>query len=73
MQIDFTPQELLFIYGHFKLEAHKLELFKSAPDCPISSENLNSDIHFFNSIAKKLSDCEPNLLNMDTYLEKLNK
>ena len=73
MEINFTPQELLFIYGHFKLEAQKLEAIKSTPGCPISVENLDSDISFYKSIAKKLSDCEPKLLNMNKYLERIKK
>ena len=73
MEINFTSQELLFLYGHFKLEAQKLEALKATPGCPISSENLDSDIKFYKSIAQKLSDCEPKLLNMNPYLEQIKK
>ena len=73
MEINFTPQELLFIYAHFKLEAQKLEAIKNTPNCPISTENLDSDINFYNSIAQKLSNCEPKLRNMNPYLEKMKQ
>lgn len=71
MDIKFTPQELLFIYGHFKKEVQNMEKLKSNPNNPIASESLNTDIRLYNSILKKLSDCEPKLLNINPYLEKM--
>lgn len=73
MEINFTEQELIFIYGHFKLEAQKLEILKATPECPIAAKNLNSDIKLYNSIAQKLSDCNPQLLNLNPYLENIKK
>ena len=52
MEIDFTPQELLFVYGHFKRKAQELENLKAKPNCPIAVESLNSDIKLYSSIAK---------------------
>lgn len=73
MEIDFTPQELLFVYGHFKRKAQELENLKAKPNCSIAVESLNSDIKLYSSIAKKLSDSNPDLLKMDPYLKKICK
>nr|WP_308647924.1 hypothetical protein [uncultured Agathobacter sp.] len=73
MEIDFTPQELLFVYGRFKLKLQELEALKAKSNSPIATETLNSDIKLYSSITKKLSDCDPNLLKMDPYLKKLKQ
>ena len=71
MEIDFTPQELLFVYGECKLKVQELNEKKSIPNYPISSKNIDSEINLYSSIAKKISDSEPNLLSMNPYLDKI--
>ena len=67
MDINFSNEELIFIYGHFRKEARKLSEIKSSPNCPIAEENLNSDIALYTSIADKLRDTCPTLSKLDTY------
>lgn len=67
MNIDLSNEEIIYIYGHFRKEARKLEELKSSPNCPISKINLNQDIKLFNSIADKLRDACPKLSKLDNY------
>lgn len=67
MGIDFSNQEIIFMYGHFRKQARKLMEIKSAPNCPISETNLNQDIALYNGIADKLRDAYPGLSKLDNY------
>lgn len=71
MEINFTPEELLFVYEHFKRKAKKLEDLKATPGCPMATKTLDADLKLYNSITKKLSDCEPMLLVLDSPSKKL--
>ena len=68
MEVNFTDKEIIFMYGHFKKKVYELEFLKSQPNCPVSKKNINYDINLYNSIAQKLSDANPKLLEMDAYL-----
>ncbi len=68
MNIDFSDTDILFIYGHFRKEAQKLEKIKSMPDCPVSKVSLTQDIKLFNDIADKLRDACPGLSKMDNFM-----
>lgn len=67
MDINFSDTEVIFIYGHFRKEAQKLEKLKALPDCPISTVNLNQDIKLYNDIADKLHNACPGLSKLDDY------
>lgn len=67
MDINFSNQEITFIYGHFCKEMQKLEELKSFPNCPISKKDLNQDIKLFNSIVDKLREAYPELSKLDNY------
>lgn len=68
MKIDFTPQDVLFIYGTFKKKIGKLNELKSTPGCPIAVENIDQDIELYSSICAKLLEAQPNLGKLDSYL-----
>lgn len=67
MDINFSNEEVIFIYGHFCKEARKIEELKSTPNCPISKSTLDQDIKLFNSIADKLRNAYPGLSKLDNY------
>ncbi|SCJ53307.1 Uncharacterised protein [uncultured Clostridium sp.] len=67
MEIDFTTQEVLFIYGYFKKKIQKLDILKSTPNCPIADESINQEIELYSSIVDKLKQAQPNLSNLDSY------
>lgn len=67
MDINFSNEEILFMYGHFRKESEKLTEIKSASDCPISKTNLNKDIALFDGIANKLRDACPSLSKLDNF------
>lgn len=67
MNVNFSDEEAIFIYIHFRKEAHKLEELKALPNCPLSKTNLNQDIKLFSGIADKLKEVYPNLSSLDNY------
>lgn len=67
MDVHFSDEEIIFIYGHFRKEARKLEEIKASKDCPISKDNLNQDIKLFNDIADKMRETCPELSKLDAY------
>lgn len=67
MEINFSDPELIYIYGHFRKEAKKLEEIKNAPNCPVSVADIDKDIQLFSSIADKLKDACPGLSKLDNY------
>lgn len=67
MEINFSGTDLVFMYGHFRKEARKLEELSALPDCPVDRKNIAADINLYSSLADKLRDAYPNLSKMDTY------
>lgn len=67
MNVNFSDEEAIFIYIHFRKEAQKLEELKSSPNCPISKTNLNQDIKLFSGIADKLKEVYPKLASLENY------
>lgn len=67
MNINFSNEEMIYLYCHFRKEIKKLEDLKSLPNCPISKINLNQDIKLFSGIADKLRDACPELSGLDNY------
>lgn len=67
MEIDFTNQDLIFIYGTFRKEIRKLEDIKNAPNCPFSKKDIDREIKLYSSINDKLKEVNPNLEKMDKY------
>lgn len=61
MNIDFTEQDVIFLYGHFKKKIKELELLKATPSCPISKKNINQDIKIYSSITDKIEKVCPQL------------
>jgi len=61
LNVDFTPQEILFIYGHFSKEIKSLESLKKSPNCPISKTDINKDIKLYTAITSKLQEAYPQL------------
>lgn len=70
MNIDFSNQELLFLYSYFKKEIYELEKLKAKPNCPIDAKSINADIKLYESITSKIGTANPNLIKLDSYLEK---
>jgi hypothetical protein len=67
MEINFTNQELILVYGHFKKKINELEKIKSTPNCPFPKKDIDKDISLYTSITDKLKSANPNLGNMDDY------
>lgn len=67
MEINFSNTELVFMYGHFRRQARKLQEIKSAPSCCIDVENLDTDIALYTSLANKLKEAVPALSKLDDY------
>lgn len=67
MNLNFSENDLIFMYIHFKKEARKLTELKSNPKCPIAEENINADIQLYTSLADKLKDAYPKLAALDDY------
>lgn len=67
MEFDFTSQEVIFIYGHFKKQIKKLQLIKDSPNCPISSENIDQDISLYSSITDKIEKVYPQFSEINKY------
>lgn len=67
MEINFSNTDVVFIYGHFRKEARKLENIKNSPHCSISKSDINNDIKLYNSISDKLLDACPGLSKMDEF------
>jgi hypothetical protein len=68
MDFDFTSQEIIFIFGHFKKKTKELRLLKDSPNCPISHENITQDIKLYSSITDKIEKCYPQLNELNTFL-----
>jgi len=68
MSIDFSPNEALFIYGHFMKMIKDLENLKASPSCPINKSNINKDIKLFSSITNKIEKVYPQLSDLAKHL-----
>ncbi|WP_027633346.1 hypothetical protein [Clostridium hydrogeniformans] len=68
MDFDFTSEEIIFIYGHFKKEIKKLTELKNLPNSPISHKSINVDIDLYSSITNKIEKCCPRLNKLNSYL-----
>lgn len=67
MDVKLTNSEIVFVYGHFRKEAHKLVSLKAKPDCPIDKSTIQKDIDLYNSIADKFLDAYPGLSKLDKH------
>lgn len=67
MDINFSNTDIIFIYGHFRKEARKLNELKAMPDCPIDKSSIDAEIELYNSIADKMRSAEPSLSKLDNY------
>lgn len=67
MEINFSDTDVIFIYGHFRKQARKLEEIKNLPNCPVSATDIDKEIQLFSSIADKLRDACPGLSKLDSY------
>jgi len=66
--IDFSSEDILLIYGHFKKKVNELNLLKSSPNNPIHVSNINQDIKLFSSITDKIEKIYPQICEMNKYL-----
>ncbi|HGD0580878.1 hypothetical protein [Clostridium perfringens] len=69
MDINFSQQEILFIYGHFRKEAQKLITIKNTPGCPIDSESITREINLYSSIADKIEKVYPQFSEINSYFK----
>lgn len=67
MDFNFTNQEIIFIYGHFKKKIKELNLIKNSPNCPIDDEDINQEIELYSSITDKIEDSCPQLTILNSY------
>ena len=68
MNIDFSAQEVIFIYGHFKKQIRELENMKASPQNPISKTNINQDIKLFTAITDKIEAGHPQIRELVKHL-----
>ncbi|WP_061317516.1 hypothetical protein [Clostridium botulinum] len=68
MDFDFTSEEIIFIYGHFKKKIKKLKLIKNAPNCPIADESINQELELYSSITDKIEKYYPQLDKLNSYI-----
>lgn len=68
MEINFTDQDILFIYGTFKKKIEKLNVLKSTPNCPIADDSINKEIELYTSVVNKLLEAQPKLAALEPYL-----
>ena len=71
MDIDFTKEDILFIYGRFKREIHELESLKANPKNPIDVRSINQEIKLYSSVTDKIEKVYPNISSLNNYLKKL--
>lgn len=67
MEINFTDQDVLFIYGTFKKKIEKLNLLKSTPNCPIADESINQELELYSSVVNKLLEAQPKLAILEPH------
>lgn len=57
--INFTNEDILLIYGHFRKKLDEVEMSKDMEHPPIHRNNLNTDIKLYSSIIQKILDAHP--------------
>ncbi|WP_029502528.1 hypothetical protein [Lachnoclostridium phytofermentans] len=67
MDINFSTQDALFIYGTFKKKVQQLEEIKNTPGCPFSDTDMKKEIKLYTSIMDKLKDAVPGLEKLDSF------
>lgn len=67
MEINFSNQDVLFIYGTFKKKVQQLEEIKNTPGCPFSNSDMKKEIGLYTSVMDKLREAVPNLAKMDSF------
>lgn len=67
MEINFSDTDVIFMYGHFRKQARKLQEIKSAPNCCIDAKNLDDEIALYTSLADKLREAAPGLSKLDNF------
>ena len=65
MNIDFSNEDVIFMYGHFKKQIQQLNELKKSPSCPISKITINKEIKLFTSLANKLEESFPSLSKLN--------
>ncbi len=66
MNIDFSDQDLLCIYGHFQKRIKKIEALQSIPNCPVDKKSINQEFKLCSSIVDKIKVAYPNLAKLDS-------
>lgn len=57
--VDFTKEDILLIYGHFRKLLDKVETVNNMEHPPINRKNLNTDIKQYSSIIHKILEAHP--------------
>lgn len=68
INVDFSNEDILLIYGHFGKKINELNSLKNHPNNPIHVSNINQDIKLFSSITDKIEKTYPQLREMNKYL-----
>lgn len=68
MSLDFSNNDLLLIYGHFRKKIKELNVLKASPSNPIHKDSINQDINLFSSITDKIEKVYPQFREMDKHL-----
>lgn len=66
MNIDFSEQDILYIYGCFQERIKKVEESKSAQNCPVDKKSINQELKLCSSIVDKIKTAYPNLVKLDS-------
>lgn len=61
MTTDFTKQDILLIYGHFKKLLNKVEEVNKMKNPPIDRKNLRAEINQYSSIIEKILEANPEI------------
>lgn len=67
MEINFSNQDALFVYGVFLKKVQELEKIKNSRGCPFSKSDMDKEIKLHTSVMEKLREAIPELQKMDSY------
>ena len=67
MNINFSNDEIIFLYGRLRQRKEKLEIIKQSPQNPISTESIDQELNLYISMLSKLKEAVPQLSKMDNF------
>ena len=66
--INFSDEEIIFIYGEFAKKINEINIIKQAPNNPFSNKTIKSQLKMYVEVLNKIDKTHPQLKEMFNYL-----